>query len=69
LLQHGNPKRTSNHHQPTTNPSVEEIEVDDDKEDCIPNHDRRRRRSTMPEMMLQDDIEALRQRMQEKGKL
>ena len=50
------------------NPSVEEIEVDKNEEDGdVPNYDGRRRRSTMPEMMLKDDIEALRKRMREKG--
>ena len=68
LKQPRNPRRPSNQYRPSMNPSVEEIEVDKNEEDGdVPNYDGRRRRSTMPEMMLKDDIEALRKRMREKG--
>lgn len=56
--------------QPTQNPSLIEVDggEDNDEEVCSPaGFNRHRRRSTMPEMMLKDDIEALREKMRKRG--
>ncbi len=61
--------------QPTTNATLMEVEegdqVTDSKEESldVPNgFNPHRRRSTMPEMMLEQDIEALKKRMHQRGK-